>query len=61
MFQQNVITNLLGIANVFVDKIENNSSSIKPFCIYANAVTFAILVENDLEYLPLRYLESLNT
>ena len=29
MFQQNLITNLLGIANVFVDKIENNSSNIK--------------------------------
>ena len=29
MFQQNFITNLLGIANVFVDKIENNSSNIK--------------------------------
>ena len=29
MFQQNLITNLLGIANVFVDKIENNSSSIQ--------------------------------
>ena len=28
MFQQNLITNLLGIANVFVDKIENNLSSI---------------------------------
>ena len=29
MFQQNLITNLLGIANVFVDKIENNSTSIQ--------------------------------
>ena len=29
MFQQNLITNLLGIANVFVDKIENNSSNIE--------------------------------
>ena len=29
MFQQNLITNLLGIANVFVDKIENNSLNIK--------------------------------
>ena len=29
MFQQNLTTNLLGIANVFVDKIENNSSNIK--------------------------------
>lgn len=28
MFQQNLITNLLGIANVFVDKIENNSFSM---------------------------------
>ena len=28
MFQQNLITNLLGIANVFVDKIENNSSNM---------------------------------
>jgi len=29
MFQQNLTTNLLGIANVFVDKIENNSSNIE--------------------------------
>lgn len=29
MFQQNLTTSLLGIANVFVDKIENNSSSIQ--------------------------------
>ena len=29
MFQQNLITKLLGIANVFVGKIENNSSDIK--------------------------------
>lgn len=29
MFQQDIITNLLGIANIFVDKIENNSSSIQ--------------------------------
>ena len=29
MFQQNLTTTLLGIANVFVDKIENNSSSIQ--------------------------------
>ena len=29
MFQQNLITNLLGIANVFVDKIENNSTKIE--------------------------------
>ena len=29
MFQQNLITNLLGIANVFVDKIENNFSNIE--------------------------------
>ena len=31
MFQQNLITSLFGIANVFVDKIENNSSSIQIF------------------------------
>ena len=29
MFQQNLTTSLLGIANVFVDKIENNSSFIQ--------------------------------
>ncbi len=29
MFQQNLITNLLGIANVFVEKIENNSNRIE--------------------------------
>ena len=29
MFQQNLTTNLLGIANVFVDKIENYSFSIQ--------------------------------
>ena len=29
MFQQNLTTSLLGIANVFVDKIENNSSLIQ--------------------------------
>ena len=29
MFQQNLTPSLLGIANVFVDKIENNSSSIQ--------------------------------